>query len=245
MKSATSSIVLVALLICPVLAQQSFLLPNKAIVSGTVVDENGKPLAGAQIWHALPSSEDSVVSEDGMFHFMTQAPAFVVRKPGYQSVYVDVSKYAQALHIVLKATQETLPFCSDPPPCLASGERFCFPKIVGVRSGKTAHDIDYIEETYTPQGFRSKTYLGHGVGPLWSLGVPDDRDVWSSVDYSERTYQVENLTVTDARGKTAGGRMWRYLGIFGESAAYYDADQASATLFDRMLDGVCVLPKVN
>ena len=78
---------------------------------------------------------------------------------------------------------------------------------------------------------------------MWSFGIPMDEDVWSSVEYSEHTYEVEGAPIVDARGKTAKGDLWRFLGDIGESAEYEDADPATAALFDKMMDGMCMLPR--
>jgi hypothetical protein len=51
---------------------------------------------------------------------------------------------------------------------------------------------------------------------------------------------VGDSDVIDARGKTAGGKLWRYVGTFGESASYYEVDPRDAALPDRFLDGACV-----
>jgi len=46
--------------------------------------------------------------------------------------------------------------------------------------------------------------------------------------------------VIDARGTAPGGKRWRFLGRYGESVSYYEADPATAAAFDRTLDGVCL-----
>jgi len=48
------------------------------------------------------------------------------------------------------------------------------------------------------------------------------------------------MTILDARGETAAGKKWRYLGRFSESATYHGADGGTAELHDRILDGACI-----
>ena len=84
--------------------------------------------------------------------------------------------------------------------------------------------------------------ITHGQGSSWSLGLPRDRDVWESVEYSERDYVIGgDILIVDAKGLKSDGTLWRNLGKVGESA-FYDrvTDRAVAALLDRVLDGFCV-----
>lgn len=226
---------------------REFLLPEEITVSGVVLDENEKPVAGAWIAHAALPNKDNQTSADGSFRFTTRAPAFVIRQLGYQGAYVKVTQTGP-LRIILKPVQDTLPICTNPTTCSSlsqAGGHFCFPKIPGVKVRGHGQDIDYTTLVYSAHGPHGKRYLQHGSGPMWSFGVPEDEDVRSSVEYSERTYQGKRYFVVDARGKTAKGGMWRFLGEMGESAEYEDADPATAALFDKMMDGVCMVPSMD
>jgi len=67
--------------------------------------------------------------------------------------------------------------------------------------------------------------------------------VWSAEEYHETVYPFLGFAVDDARGRTPNGRYWRSLHLFQgvhEEASYHDVDQATAALFDRVLDGVCL-----
>ena len=78
--------------------------------------------------------------------------------------------------------------------------------------------------------------------PMWTFGIPSDRDVWQSVKYVETAYQVGRTTVLDARGQLPNGDRWRDLGKFGESASYSDVDESTARILDKFLDGACITP---
>ena len=85
---------------------------------------------------------------------------------------------------------------------------------------------------------------------MWSLGIPVTSDVWESVEYSDTSYPETSfmqgrVVILDARGKTAAGRFWRYLGMIGESATYRDVDEAAARILDKVLDGACLFPHAN
>ena len=84
----------------------------------------------------------------------------------------------------------------------------------------------------------------HGQGSSWSLGLPRDRDVWESVEYSERDYVLgDDILIVDAKGRKSDGTLWRNIGEVGESAFYETADPAVAALLDRVLDGFCIASK--
>lgn len=67
-----------------------------------------------------------------------------------------------------------------------------------------------------------------------------DQDVWSSVEYHETVFTVDNRRIVDARGRTAAGKHWGFLGQLGETASYRDADADAARILDRVLDGMCL-----
>jgi hypothetical protein len=52
-----------------------------------------------------------------------------------------------------------------------------------------------------------------------------------------------HVMILDARGTTPSGKFWRYLGFLGESAFYHDADEPTARILDRVIDGACLLPR--
>jgi hypothetical protein len=116
---------------------------------------------------------------------------------------------------------------------------FCLLSIPGFKVSEQGSMGDSVMREFmvpTSDGLREVLF---GSGPTWSLGIPYTGDVWESAEYSERDYTLGDLDVIDARGKTTGGKLWRYVGTFGESASYYEVDARAAALPDRFLDGVC------
>jgi hypothetical protein len=73
--------------------------------------------------------------------------------------------------------------------------------------------------------------------------VPDNRDVWKSVEYKETVRYAADRPVLDARGKWADGTRWHYLAHIDESASYSGLDEPTARIFDSFLDQVCVVPR--
>ena len=55
-------------------------------------------------------------------------------------------------------------------------------------------------------------------------------------------FDDDGLPIIDARGQSPGGKRWRQLGKFAESASYSDVDEATAKILDRFLDGACLKP---
>ncbi len=189
-------------------------------ITGTVVDSNGKAVSGARIAHIADLYASVEADASGRFSVQTNRPAIVIRKPGYVSRFFRTDRALPA--------QVTLDAATPRPVCEPV-------RIPGMKES-SQRDIDYttvFETIETPDGPRS---IRHGNGPLWSSGQPFYELVWSSVEYTEVMYAS---WIVDARGKTAGGRYWRYFGRVGESSDYEGVNLATAEIFNRKMDGDC------
>jgi hypothetical protein len=209
-------------------------------VSGTVVDQSGRPLAGAHIDHSDVEPQEQLFTDDrGRFEIRTRAPAVVIRKRGYDGRLLRLG--AARLRVTLERSTRSLPACSDA--CLSlknSSSAFCFPRVSGVSTGEAGHYEDIFVRAFTVISPARITELLHGAGPGWTLGIPYTGDVWEAQQYSETDFSTPDSDIIDARGVAPDGRHWRYLGRYGESAAYYEANSSAAALLDKVLDGVCL-----
>jgi hypothetical protein len=195
-----------------------------ASMSGTVTDAAGAPAQGARIDHigkrviVAPAAEpDGLVTDvRGHFEVVTEAPAFVVRKPGYESQRVAVTPDAK-LEIRIERIKP----------------RICqIDKLPQVKT-KPLNDADYLATLYYIETKTGKPGILSGHGPMYSWGAPSDSDVWWSLDYCEVMY--ENGSV-DARGRTAERGYWRSITSFGEATGYRNVDKASAEILDCIMD---------
>ena len=205
-----------------------------ATIEGTVTDASGKPLENARIDHIgkrvivvstdlaiKPSPDEIRTDSEGRFRVTTDVPAFVVRKPGYESERVRVNGDAQVKITLQRITSTSRCKLSVPPHFKT----------------KQANDVDYTATWYYidtktgPQGIIS------GSGPTYSWGAPSDKDVWKSADYSEFMY---DSGVVDASGHSADGKYWRLRSIFGAAAQYYNQTRENAELLDCVMDRVPV-----
>lgn len=222
---------LFTLLAC--LAAQS---AGAAIVSGTVTDAAGKPVADARVDHTgkkvvAPSILSGTPGEtrtdaDGRFRFEIDVPFVVVRKPGYESQRLRVTSDAQ-VSVTLQPIKAESRCKLSPAPEVKTRE---------------ANDEDYtatwfyIETKDGPKGILS------GSGLMYSWGAPEDKQVWTSVEYSEAMAQNG---VIDAWGHTADGKYWRLRAVFGAAAHYYNVDRETAGQLDCVMDRVSVEPPVQ
>jgi len=213
---------------------------NPVTVSGVVVDTEGRPVVGAWLDH-LNMGASGQTDMQGRFDVMPQGRHWVIRKPGYESQPMETRDSRTELRIVLRSQTQSLPSCERVVSCKSLGGAFCFPKISGVTASGPHFDSDSASQSFSVR----KTHITHGKGALWG-GLTFTADVWSSAQYREtaypRTERGGTVNIIDARGKTTDGTYWRSLGLFGESAFYHDVDQPTAALFDKVLDGVCLLP---
>jgi hypothetical protein len=221
--------------------ERLILLPKAQTIAGIVVDADGKPVAGAHIDHSDVREQESLFTDDqGRFQVRTRAPAVVVRKLGFDGALIKTGTVGP-LRIELHAATGSIPACHEKCEGLASAKSmFCFPAVAGVE----VHGQGRMGES-TSRAFLVATHDGPreillGSGPMWSLGIPYTGDVWESTEYSEKSFAIGDSEIIDARGKTLDGKLWRYLGRFGESASYYEVDARDAALADRFLDGACI-----
>jgi hypothetical protein len=139
--------------------------------------------------------------------------------------------------------EESRPAPPCKPPCdTGLHSSFCFPLVKGVKASRPGNDVDYTTRSYVAKVDGKKGVIIHGQGSSWSLGLPSDRDVWESDEYSERDYVLaDDILIVDAKGRKSDGTLWRNLGKVGESAYYNKVTEpAVVTLLDRVLDGFCV-----
>lgn len=216
------------------------LLEKPKSVSGVVVDPSGNPISGAHIDHTdVKDQEDLFTDDQGRFRFQTGAPAIVVRKLGFDGQRVRLQSNTP-VRVVLRPATKVLPKCTAKCPTLKNADSvFCLPKIPGVEATEPGWYADTVTQVYRVSTQDGQRELLHGAGPTWTLGIPYTGDVWEAPEYSEEEYRLGDSDVVDARGKSPGGKLWRYLGRFGESASYYEVDPGGAALLDKVLDGVC------
>ena len=217
------------------------LLPEARHIAGVVVDSEGTPVAGARIDHSNDRRQLPETDANGRFALDTRAPSVVIRKSGFRSEFVRTQD-ARDLRIELrKLAERPFPACPDTGSYIGldGHSTFRFPMVPGVKASGQGRDIDYGARSYYVKTRAGRKGISHGSGPMWSFGIPLDEDVWRSVKYGETAYDSGGLTIVDARGQLANGHWWRYLGKIGESASYFDVDEATAKALDRFLDGAC------
>jgi hypothetical protein len=202
-------------------------------VSGLVTDESGAPIAGARIDHTgtLVINPPAVLNIDaspsdqradaaGRFQVTTEAPAIVIRKPGYQSQRLRINGDENAT-VVLRHLQAS-PCKLSPPPRWKK---------------KQANDVDYSGAWYVVNTKAGKKGIMSGSGPLYSFGAPNDNKVWTSLDYFEVMYPDG---VIDARGHSSDGKYWRSKSVFGTAVQYDGMNQAATEPLDCVMDTIQV-----
>lgn len=193
-------------------------IAGAAVIVGTVVDDSGKALENVRIDH---TGKTAVVRTDvaGRFRAVTDAPAIVVRMPGYESQRLRVDGDAQVRIKLQRITSTSFCKLSTPP----------------VYKTKEANDIDYratwfyVETKNGPQGIIS------GRGISYSGGTPHNDQVWTSVEYAEIMYENG---IIDASGHSSDGQYWRLRSVFGAASQYYKQTREAAEQLDCVMDRV-------
>lgn len=203
-----------------------------AVVTGVVRAAGGTPMENARVDHigkkvfvfaadqASPPLPGEVrTGADGGFHVRTDAPAVVVRNPGYVSQRIRITGDIQ-LDITLRRIQSTSRCTLAAPPAFRTS---------------SANGIDYAATWYSIDSQDGPRRILSGRGPAYSRGAPSDRNVQKSVEYAEIMF---DNGVVDASGHTADGKYWRYRGIFGAAAQYDDQTRAAAAQLDCVMDQI-------
>ena len=220
---------------------EKYLLPAPLTIKGMVVDENGQPVGDVSIDHTNQREAPST-DANGIFAVETKVPAVVFRKQGFGSAFLRVSA-KNDLKIVLRRAEKGFPVCGDSEKCTYLGDRgFCIPNVAGVRGPGHGGDIDYRTRSFTLSS-RKKVAAVQGIGYMWSFGLPLDYDIWTSSEYFEMVYQNGAVRTIDGRGKTREGKLWRFLGQFGETFSYRDVEPADAVTLDKLFEGACMRPR--
>jgi hypothetical protein len=220
-------------------------LPTPVQVRGVVVDSAGAPIPGVRIDHLALTEAVALADSIGRFEVEARGPSFVFRKRGWTSHLLRLSSSTEDIRVVLDRASDPapLPACSKKERCgTAPLGDFCFPKVHGVSNGNTVPRTDTLEQHFIIRSWLEpgRTML-HGAAPSWGGPEPPTREIWDSIEFSEIQREAHGSLVLDSRGKTSDGKLWRSVGQSGESAFYLGQDPKDAMLFDRVLDGLCVL----
>jgi hypothetical protein len=243
---ALSSSILQAQMLLP--DERKMLLPKEVEISGQVVDSNGVAIGDVSIEHAASLNPRRVgglwvarfsSDKEGRFKIKTRSPILVFVKPGHRSIRIPMKTEAK-LKITLERAEGNFASCSQASTCDSLGGRLCLPQMNDFRATEAGLDVDYVARSYVTDISKGVRGIRHGRGMNWSSGRPGNKDVWSSVSYEEVVYDTLFPFLTDARGKTPGGKFWRYVGTDGESVSYEDMDATDAKKLDAFLDGMCL-----
>jgi hypothetical protein len=209
------------------------LLPG-ATIEGIVKDTSGRPLENARIDHVgkmvivfspdpaiKPLPDETRTDAEGHFRVSTTTPAFVVRKPGYQSERIRVNG-DEKFDIVLKSISSTSRCNLSHPPSFKT---------------KAANDVDYTATWYYIRTKAGNQGIISGSGGNYSWGAPSNQEVSTSVEYSE--FMLAS-GVIDAAGRSAEGKYWRIKSIFGSAAQYFGQTRETAEQLDCVMDRISI-----
>jgi len=177
---------------------------------------------------------------------------FEVRKAGYRSEIVRTQETLSDVRIILQKLDAIFLLCpfgngavgvnstAEHVGLEGWGAMFQFAAVPGITASKQGQDVDFGSRFYYLETKADRKGIAHGSGPSWSFGQPLNSDVWSSVKYSEMTFQIGAFMIIDARGELPDRTRWRTLGKFGETASYRNVDEDTAQVLDQFLDGACL-----
>jgi hypothetical protein len=190
---------------------------------------------------------------NGNFKLLSHGRAIYFRRPDLQPLTKVMNYSARKIEVVLENVSGTwlVPACTD----LIEYQRH--PRDYAELSGiflplfvlrdkdieiKKVKDIDYVAY-YLGYGTKeSRQWLQAWFGPNAVYLSTTERLLVKSSEFSERWARIGDGDASDIdmRGRFADGRQWRFIGLGGGSAIFYeDASPELAASFDGLLDNMC------
>jgi hypothetical protein len=229
---------------------------NELPIRGTVVTENGQPIAGVAIYgspskNCCPYKQDEVTTDkDGKFTLEHAGTVVHFWKEGLQPRTLVIRQRATEVRMIMSEPTNVLTVSVCKPPQKGQkrigwgkyGVQFTLPGHgVNLAGGKP--DVDYVRYILKPKNGAS--YLEFWFGSYAIPSVPDDKLFLDSADFEQRSLAVESEGAVggDSWGLLKNGRKWRQTTVPGKGGAIYrDAGAEESSLFDQIIDSICTIP---
>lgn len=117
--------------------------------------------------------------------------------------------------------------------------RLRIPKAAKIKRGK---DIDYVDYNVGFGKGTERVWLNGIYGPNASGGKVSSKLLDTNIIW-HRIWKVGDIEVVDIKGTLADGRFWRFIGTFGEQAAYENVSKDASDYFDTVLTSICYLSR--
>lgn len=219
---------------------------------GTVVSEDGQPIADAHLYGSRPNGppyKPDTATTDASGRFILDHPGAVVHiyKESFEPLTLITARSGTQTQFVLSKAKNDLavPPCGPTPAGmrrLDGGTDLQFivnPKVVKIAGGNT--DVDYRRFVITPKSSkRSKAYLALWFGPYAFDMQPSDEDFLQSDSFSQRNLiLISRGTIGYDTTGIKNGLHWRHTGGVGNGAEYDFANDDEARLFDDIVNSIC------
>lgn len=248
-----ASLVAFTILCLPTLNAQ-----RKSTLSGRVTSAEGLPIEGAVVsvgalkLSDLKSLDHATTDKDGRFQLAYPGDVIRIRKEGFQPFTLVLDPSSPDITVTLTPEHDSLiaPLCTKSPTRGSRrigygpiGATFDIPKKdVEILGGKW--DVDYVRYVIRPK--RRKGSLEFWFGPYAMSSEPPDEDYLNSLSFEER-YLISATGERyglDVSGIKRDNSRWRRTSIVMTGGALYqNALPEDATLFDRIIDSVCIAPQ--
>ena len=205
-----------------------------AVVSGTVVDVDGRPIAGAVI--TSDEGEIAYTNEKGDFLLQNYQTLIHIRREGYRPTRRPVDSPEKGVKIVMMRTSPSDWIIKN---CHESSQQrhgsFTWTPPDNARAV-----VQGSEDTVTVTvWYDEKQSLRLEAGVVCCKERLDRDLLKSSTDNLLRTVVTEDLIGEDGSGKLPNGRRWRSFTSMSGQATYSDVSPEAAVFFDKIMDGVC------
>jgi hypothetical protein len=227
-------------------------------ITGTVVTENGQPIAGVVVYGSIGKTccpykrQEVTTNEKG--EFLLGQPGAVIHfwKANLQPLAFVVRQEMSNVRIIMTLAENNLivPTCSQPGLNQKQigwgkdGLHFTAPK-VGVQVLGGQPDVDYVRFIIKPK--KGKSFLELWFGPYAFSSEPDDERFIESIDFTQRYLVSPNGEAMgkDSWGHLKNGLSWRHTGSLGSGATFRNANKEEAQLFDQIINSICTGPDPN
>ncbi len=224
-------------------------------LTGSVKSEAGKPLAGVEILTYAPAGPATILGRqvqssskryevktaaDGTFSIPSHGQFVFFHRADLRPLTKMIELTATHVEITMEDGGKSV---WNVPACSAEDKRTRYG--VGFMVKAPENVISKKQERFEQGGYSFEYRAGEQLQKMvnwWDSTSlqPADETLLQSTQFSQRMWKSGDKWGYDFRGTLPNGRAWRWIAIKNGAIAYRETPNEATTIFDSMLDNLCL-----